>query len=197
MNIEAAGSVTRWIDALREGEADEAVRAIWARYFERLTRLARARLGSSPRAMSDEEDVAIITLEAVCRGIAANRFPGVGNRDELWRLLATVVGRRVANQVRDGLREKRGGGRVFDEAASLAEIAEDRPAPDYAASVLEESLRMLGMLADPSHRAVALMKLEGYTNVEVAARLDCGVRSVDRKLALIRKAWRLELEEER
>jgi DNA-binding CsgD family transcriptional regulator len=31
--------------------------------------------------------------------------------------------------------------------------------------------------------------MEGYTNEEIAARLDCGVRTVERKLKLIRVLW--------
>jgi hypothetical protein len=34
--------------------------------------------------------------------------------------------------------------------------------------------------------------MEGLTDAEVAARLGCGLRSVARKLALIRKAWLAE-----
>ena len=34
---------------------------------------------------------------------------------------------------------------------------------------------------------------EGYTNQEVADRLGCGLRSVERKLGRIRKAWEREV----
>jgi hypothetical protein len=33
------------------------------------------------------------------------------------------------------------------------------------------------------------LKMEGYTDAEIADRLDCGLRTVVRKLNLIRKAW--------
>jgi hypothetical protein len=33
------------------------------------------------------------------------------------------------------------------------------------------------------------MKLEGYTNREIAEQLDCTDRNIERKLALIRKRW--------
>ena len=38
------------------------------------------------------------------------------------------------------------------------------------------------MLKDPGLRQIALWKLEGYTNPEIAAQLDCTVRAVERKL---------------
>ena len=36
---------------------------------------------------------------------------------------------------------------------------------------------------------MALMRLEGSTNREIAEALECGERSVERKLNLIRKRW--------
>jgi len=36
---------------------------------------------------------------------------------------------------------------------------------------------------------VALLKMEGYTGEEIADRLGCSLRSVARKLELIRRTW--------
>jgi hypothetical protein len=41
-------------------------------------------------------------------------------------------------------------------------------------------------------QAVALWKMEGYTNGEIAGRLACGLRSVGRKLRVIRSVWEKE-----
>ena len=38
------------------------------------------------------------------------------------------------------------------------------------------------MLTDPGLRQIALWKLEGYTNPEIAERLECTLRTVERKL---------------
>jgi DNA-directed RNA polymerase specialized sigma24 family protein len=38
------------------------------------------------------------------------------------------------------------------------------------------------------------MRLEGYSNDEIAARLGCVTRTVERKLDLIRKVWSRERE---
>ncbi len=57
------------------------------------------------------------------------------------------------------------------------------PSP-VEAVVLNEALeRRLHALADPELRKIALWRLEGYTNSEIAGRLDCTERSVERKLA--------------
>ena len=43
--------------------------------------------------------------------------------------------------------------------------------------------------ADPVLRRVALLKLEGYTNPEIATELGITARTVERKLDRIRARW--------
>ncbi len=47
MSPDDPGSVTRWINDLKDGELD-AVQPLWERYFADLVRLARARLLRHP-----------------------------------------------------------------------------------------------------------------------------------------------------
>jgi DNA-directed RNA polymerase specialized sigma24 family protein len=58
--------------------------------------------------------------------------------------------------------------------------------------VAEEFRLRLEGLKDDSLRQVALMRMEGYANEEIAARLDISLRSVERKLDAIRKRWKPE-----
>jgi DNA-directed RNA polymerase specialized sigma24 family protein len=48
--------------------------------------------------------------------------------------------------------------------------------------------RRFGSVDDPTLRKIALDKLQGYTNPEIAQRNGIAMRSVERKLQLIRKA---------
>jgi hypothetical protein len=50
------GSVTHWLGPLRAGD-EEAASRLRARYFAGLVRLARARLGTTPRGAADVGDV--------------------------------------------------------------------------------------------------------------------------------------------
>jgi DNA-directed RNA polymerase specialized sigma24 family protein len=56
----------------------------------------------------------------------------------------------------------------------------------------DEYLRLFGSLADESLRVVALLMLEGHSNEEIAKSLDSGLRTVERKLEVIRKRWMAE-----
>src|SRR3954452_5578865 len=94
MTMNTEGSVTRLIDALAGDDVDTAAAKLWQCYFDRLVRLAHARLRAAPRGAADEEDVALSAFNSVCRGAAQGRFPGLGDRRDLWRLLVTITVRK-------------------------------------------------------------------------------------------------------
>ena len=71
----------------------------------------------------------------------------------------------------------------------MAQVVGDEPTPEFAAMMADEYRRLFGSLADESLRVVALLKLEGHSNEEIARSLDCGLRTVERKLEVIRKRW--------
>jgi DNA-directed RNA polymerase specialized sigma24 family protein len=85
-------------------------------------------------------------------------------------------------------RESELGGADRDRAF-LDELAGPEPSPEFAALVADEWRQRLESLPDDSLRQVAILRMEGYTNDEIAERLDYGRRTVARKLELIRRRW--------
>jgi DNA-directed RNA polymerase specialized sigma24 family protein len=55
--------------------------------------------------------------------------------------------------------------------------------------VAEACQKRLASLADPTLRAIAQWKLEGFSNDEIAVKLACSVKTVERKLHRIRVLW--------
>ena len=53
----------------------------------------------------------------------------------------------------------------------------------------EECGRLLALLRDDTLREIALKKMEGYTNDEIACQLGCVRQTVTRKLDIIRRKW--------
>jgi DNA-directed RNA polymerase specialized sigma24 family protein len=199
--MSSAGSVTHWISRLKAGD-HAAAQPLWEAYFQRLVDLARARLRGAPRRAADEEDVALSALDSFCRGAARGRFPLLSDRDNLWPLLVVLTARKAVALVRHETRLKRGGGRVPVEAppgsdpdgeeSALAQAMGTEPTPEFAALAAEECQRRLDSLGDADLRAVALLKMEGYTNDEIAEQLGCVTRTVERKLRMIRHVWEQE-----
>ena len=86
-----AGSVTRWIQQLDDGPVSEAQQQLWARYFERLTTVARQHLTPATRRVVDEEDVALSVLDSFFAAAGHGRYPDVRDRTGLWPLLARMA----------------------------------------------------------------------------------------------------------
>jgi DNA-directed RNA polymerase specialized sigma24 family protein len=191
----AGGSVTCWLGQLQAGNR-AAAEELWQRYFRRLVGLARKRLEGAPRRVADEEDVALSAFDSFCRNAEGGRFPDLQDRDGLWQLLVTITARKACHLLRDAARLKRGGGIVAEprqnEEPSLEEVVGSEPTPEFAAQVAEEYQRLLKQLPNAELEAVAVWKMEGYSNDEIAAKLSCAPRSVQRKLELIRKTWEKE-----
>jgi DNA-directed RNA polymerase specialized sigma24 family protein len=196
------GSVTHWLGPLQAGDP-AAVRHLWERYFQQLVRLARAKLRTAPRRAADEEDVALSAFDSFCRAAEQQRFPALTDRHSLWRLLVVFTARKALHQVQKECREKRGGGHVVDETtlagstpgsehAGLDEIIGSEPTPAFAAQVAEECGRLLDLLGDTELRTIAVSCMEGYGIEEIAQRLGCAPRTVERKLQRIRKLWSQE-----
>src|SRR5262249_27309041 len=136
------------------------------------------------------------------RGAEAGRFPALADRTDLWNLLVVITARKVAALKARQQRVRRGGGKVRGDSAFLGPVGSDQedrqgienvigaaPTPDFAAQVAEEYQLLLAGLEDATLRSVAVWKLEGYTNEEIAGKLNCSVATVERKLRRIRNAW--------
>lgn len=197
-------SITNWIGQLKQGDG-EAARQIWERYFERLVRVSHRQLRNAPRRTRDEEDVAVSVFDTLCRGAAQGRFEKLSDRDDLWRLLVAISGNKVVDQIRRQVSQKRGGGNVRgdsivappgqDAVGGFEQFMNHEPTPELMVMLEEQHAQLMQMLRDDTQRDIARLRLEGYANEEIASQLGISVRSVERKLKLIRETWGANLEE--
>jgi len=197
---DASMSVTHWIEQAREGD-DAAAQALWERYFHRLVALARNKLAGSPTRAEDEEDVALCALNSFFEGARKGRFPLLKDRHGLWPLLAKITERKALNLREKSRAKKRGSGLVRGESAFIQARHDDfgpgiENAPDlgpddeFAAGMNELCNDLMSKLqGDESLMKIARLKLEGYTNAEIAEKLGRVSRTIERKLELIRSLW--------
>lgn len=178
--------VTLWIAQVKDGER-AAVQPLMEHYFQRLVALARARLRAIPGMAGHDEDVALSAFKSLCLGAERGRFPNLLDRNDLWRLLAVITIRKAI----DLQRRRRPEEAVSPEAMNA--FLSREPPPELAAELVEEYQRLLGRLGDEQLQSIALWKVEGHTNGEIANRLGCVERSVERKLHRIRMLWEAEL----
>ena len=193
-------SVTQMIHQLRSDdprERDEAARLVWEHYFRDLLALAQRHLGWRIRQKVDAEDLLQSVYASVCRRQQRGDFE-LYDRDDFWRLLVTVTLNKARNAAKwhhagQTRRRPRGRPRLRPRASPAREaglpLAAAGPTPDEAVALAEELEQRIRSLADPLLMQVALKKLEGLTNREIAEELDYTERTIERKLEIIRKKW--------
>jgi DNA-directed RNA polymerase specialized sigma24 family protein len=127
--------------------------------------------------------------------VAAGRFPRLSDRHDLWALLLTITLRHARTLARHETRLRRDSRRTA-AAATLCDLPEadlDRlagadPDPALAAEVADQLRHLLALLPGDL-RPVAQDLLAGYTAVEIARRLGCSLRTVERRWQRIRQFW--------
>jgi DNA-directed RNA polymerase specialized sigma24 family protein len=183
------GSVTQLIDAAKIGN-EIAAQALWDRYYKRLTRLARKLMPEMDRQVFDEEDVALSAMDTLFQRLRTGQLPDLYGREELWRWLAVVTSRKALGRLRYEHRKKRKSERA--PSGNVEQVVSTAPPPDLELMITEEFERLLDRLGDDTLRQVALWKMDGATNDDIAQWLGCARRTVARKLELIRGIWSIE-----
>jgi DNA-directed RNA polymerase specialized sigma24 family protein len=175
------GSITSWVNKLASGDSD-AAGPLWVRYFRRMVSLAAGRL---PGRKADAEDVALSAFFQFCRAAADQRFARLASRDDLWHLLVVLTARKAVDWRKHQTAQKRGG----PTQGLPDEVSSSGTDPALDAVVADEIRALFDRLDGDDLREIAQLKLDGYTNEEIAGKLGCTVRTVCRRLALIRDIW--------
>lgn len=184
-------SVTNWMLLLKSGDED-AARRIWERYFEQMCYLAREKLGTDARRAQDEQDIAASAIFALYQGAVEDRFRKFKNRDDLWQVLSMIVARKASNVRRSVAVRKETGecdlGSSGIDSRILQNWLSSEPTPDSLDS-LDVHCRDLLDLLDDKIREVALLKLSGFSNAEIAQMRKRSISTIERYLQIIRQTW--------
>ena len=180
-------SVTRWLGKLQAG-SDQAAQLLWSHLRTGLLELAQKQLARKNATGFDEEDVVLSAFHALCTAVQQGRY-NITNRHELWRIAAVIVVNRAYNRIRDEKRYRRGGGRNRCDSSVLESLVCPKPDASHALVMHEECQSLLAKLTKPDLQVVALLKVDGYTDDQVAEMLGCSRRTIQRRLTVIRRLW--------
>ncbi len=195
--------VTLWIGELRNAD-EAAARKLWNHFFNRLYELGRKKLRPETRRVYDEEDAAQSAFHSFCVGIAAGCFPDLQDRDSLWNLLLAITANKVADRQRHDLQQRRDVRRTLSDSVFMPSSGDSagsgfdpfvsrEPTPELAAEFVETCEFLFQSLDNPALRQVVVLRMEGYTDDEIAKQLTWSRRTVQRRLEIIRRHWtRLE-----
>jgi RNA polymerase sigma factor (sigma-70 family) len=189
-------SVTAWVERLRTGDR-EAGDLLHDRYREFLLSVARKQYRNALAAASDEEDLVQSVFHDLWKAASLGRLGPVEDRESFWWLLLTIARNKAVSRIRAARTRKRGAG----EPVQFSQIGDSREGrlgyADMAATAvnelviefMEEQERLFAMLRDDVERTIVAGRLEGQSPVEIAGRLGVTVRTVERKVRIIREKW--------
>ncbi len=191
--------ITDLLFALKDGQSDAADR-LWSIYYHLMCELAGRRLRKSPDLLADQEDVALSAFKSFCVGVRKGRFPTLKDREGLWPLLIALTMRKAVDAIRHGTRQKRGGGKTdnplgsatLDRTVDVLQSMANGPQPEVAIELhdlLQRLLKNLRQMGDDRLEKIVQLRIEGYSNQEIAHKLGCVVRTVERKIRLIEDCW--------
>jgi DNA-directed RNA polymerase specialized sigma24 family protein len=183
---------------IREGDQD-VLDAFSKRYFSKIRDLAKSKL-SNP----DSEEVANDVLVALTQSIAGGKYPNLCDRNSLWFLILKITQNRVIAFTRREKAKKRIPAESMEPNHS-EDLVRVESLTDYEAELdnviasnsteaawieisdcWEELLRCL---PDDVCRQIAQLKLQSYSNREIALMMGFTPSKVDRKVRLIQEQW--------
>jgi eukaryotic-like serine/threonine-protein kinase len=158
---------------------------VFHRYLRRLTALARARLAPSVGRRVDPEDAVQSAFRSFFLGARTGRFRFEHGGD-LWRLLATITGRKAARLAEHHRAGKRSVGRERPLGSSetwsqvMPVDGSQRPRPEDAVVLADELLAVMRELS-PDGRRILELRLQGHDVAEIAGKLGRTERTIRRR----------------
>lgn len=188
--------ISELIQEMRDGSEDAAT-LLWHHYWDRLLEVSKRNLSRLGSEIADEEDVAITAFNSFVTRMRRGDFSQVENRGEAWKLLVVITIRKAINLVRDATRQRRcpqaGVSQTSTPSCLEAYVDKDVSPPDVLAMISESVEQLLNALDSDELREIAMSKVAGFTNKEIATSLGRSVATIERRLNLIRAIWEEEL----
>lgn len=164
---------------------EEAARALFDRYVERLVALARRRLSQRLAGRVDPEDIVQSVFRTFFGRIKEGQFE-IEDQNDLCKLLMRITVHKTLRQVAFHQAAKRDAGQESAQGEysheRLMSLLDHEPTPDAAVAFLDQLEHFLQQLRD-GDREILELRLQGYSSEEIARKLDRPDRPVyDRKV---------------
>jgi RNA polymerase sigma factor (sigma-70 family) len=177
------------LERYRQGD-EQAAEELFARYVDRLTRLARSRLSPKLAVRTDPEDVVLSAYRSFFIGAREGRF-SLQRSGDLWRLLVSITLHKFFRQAR----RHRADARSVDAESPLPDdqLFGREPSPEEVVGVADLLQTVLARL-DPIARRVLELRLQEEPLARIAMQTGRSERTIRRVLAEIRTSLARELQ---
>jgi RNA polymerase sigma-70 factor (ECF subfamily) len=166
----------------------EAARQLFDRYVTQLVALARRRISQRLASRVDAEDIVQSVFRTFFHRAREGQFQ-IEDPDDLCKLLARITVHKTLRQVAYHKRAKRDAcmeaGQGDGESDHLMAVLASEPTPEETTALLDQMEHFLSKLR-PEDRRILEMRMEGYSNVEIASHLGITDRKIRRLMERVR-----------
>lgn len=175
---------------LRSGD-ESAASEVYDRYAKRVFGLVHQQMADRLRAQVQPEDIVQSVFKSVFRGINTGNYdaPAGGT---LWQLMAIVAVHKVRRNARRRTALRRDARRTQSLDAMEKFDTPDDFTPEEFESAVREAIEDL----KDTEQDVVLLRVQGYSVEEIAAKLERSRRSIERALQNIRTKMLSSFDEE-
>jgi len=171
----------------RRGDED-ACRQLFDCYVERLVALARRRISQRLASRVDPEDIVQSVFRTFFGRLKAGRFR-LEEQDDLCKLLMRITVHKALRQIHFHQAAKRNPRAELGQGAEANErlltVIDRDPSPDEAVAFVDHLEHFLGGLK-AQEREILEMRLQGYSNEEIAQKLGIYDRKIRRVIERLR-----------
>jgi RNA polymerase sigma-70 factor (ECF subfamily) len=178
----------RFIQDLGRGGNEQTARQLFDTYVERLMALARKRISQRLASRVDPEDIVQSVFRTFFGRLKEGRFE-IADQDDLTKLLMRITVHKTLRQVAYHKAAKRDPsletGQDDSACAGLLELLDREPSPEDAVTFCDQLEHFLSKLR-PQERQILEMRMQGYSNEEIADKLGIYDRKIRRILERVR-----------
>ena len=184
---------------LRSGD-DDACAEFWNAYGPILENVADKQLSGRMRRRVGSDDIVQSACRTFFRRVSQGQFD-LPDAEALWRLICSITLNKARRAARDQSRQRRSidreqdiDARAHGETAPSANLEANAPSPFDAAELADQMEALLSSLNE--QECVMLdLKLQQFTNDEIAEKVGCSERTVRRVIKRLQDEW-LRMEEQ-
>jgi RNA polymerase sigma-70 factor (ECF subfamily) len=162
--------------------SESAARDLFDKYCERLMKLARRRIGHKMASRFDPEDVVQSAFRTFFTRVRNDEFV-FANEDDTFKLLVRITVRKTLRRIEHHSADKRNpaaeAGKPTDGSEQFAYIAAQEPTAEMEIALIDELEKFMTQFK-PMEREVLELKVQGYSNVEIAEKLNTYDRKIRR-----------------
>jgi RNA polymerase sigma-70 factor (ECF subfamily) len=175
------------VDLWRAGD-EQAARQLFDNYVDRLVALARRRISQRLASRLDPEDIVQSVFRTFFGRLKKGQF-SFAEQDDLCKLLVRITVHKSLQQVAFHKAAKRDPNHETCQGEQsqerLMELLDREPSPEDAVAFIDQLQQFLAKLR-PQERQILEMRLQGFSNDEIAKELSIYDRKIRRVIERIR-----------